>query len=86
MPFALNFPEEDSVFDYYLDLKTFDFMPWEFRRTREKVMGKGFVPIPELTRLAYIVDLYLSYDLNVLLVGEPGTGKTAFVEVHNHYE
>lgn len=38
-------------------------------------------PSSQLERYAYILDLYMSYGLNVMLVGEQGTGKTSFVEV-----
>ena len=38
-------------------------------------------PPSQLERYAYILDLYMSYGLNVMLVGEQGTGKTSFVEV-----
>ena len=33
-----------------------------------------------MERFAYIVDLYLSYGLDVMIVGQEGTGKTSFVE------
>lgn len=33
-----------------------------------------------MERFAYIVDLYLSYGFDVMLVGQAGTGKTSFVE------
>ena len=33
-----------------------------------------------MERYAYIIDLYLSYGLNVMIIGEEGTGKTSFVE------
>ena len=34
----------------------------------------------QVERFAYIVDLYLSYGLDVMIVGQRGTGKTSFVE------
>ena len=33
-----------------------------------------------MERFAYIVDLYLSYGLDVMILGQEGTGKTSFVE------
>ena len=81
MPFSVPLPEEGSVFDYYLDLKTYQFLLWSTRKTKENKKTSGFVATTELTKLSYIVDLYLSYNYNVMLVGEQGTGKTAFVEV-----
>lgn len=82
MPFSVSLPDEGSVFDYYLDLKTYQFLPWSTRKTKDDKKISGFVATSELTRLSYVVDLYLSYNHNVMLVGEQGTGKTAFVEVY----
>ena len=39
-----------------------------------------FPYLVQVERLSYIVDLYLSYGLDVMVVGQPGTGKTSFVE------
>ena len=34
----------------------------------------------QIERFAYIADLYLSYGLDVMIVGQQGTGKTSFVQ------
>ena len=41
----------------------------------------------QIERFAYIVDLYLSYGLDVMIVGQRGTGKTSFVEnlIQSHF-
>jgi hypothetical protein len=41
----------------------------------------------QIERFAYIVDLYLSYGLDVMIVGQRGTGKTSFVEnlIHSRF-
>lgn len=85
LPYAIPLPEEGSVFDYYLDLRRYQFVPWAERTWGSggtaSASGSGYVVLPELERTAYVADLYLSYGHNVLIVGEQGTGKTAFVEV-----
>ena len=41
----------------------------------------------QIEQFAYIVDLYLSYGLDVMIVGQRGTGKTSFVEnlIQSHF-
>ena len=84
LPFAIPLPEEGSVFDYYLDLRRYQFVPWAERAgaSSASASSSGYVALPELERIAYIADLYLSYGHNVLIVGHRGMGKTAFVEVY----
>lgn len=81
MPVSVSFPDEGSVFDYYLDLQTYRFEPWSGRKGRLAPKSSGYIPTPELTRVAYVAELYLSYGYNVLLLGDRGSGKTSFVEV-----
>ena len=81
MPVSVSFPDEGSVFDYYLDLQSYKFEPWSKRKGRLAPKRTGYIPTPELTRAAYITEVYLSYGYNVLLLGERGCGKTSFIEV-----
>ena len=81
LPMSVSFPDEGSVFDYYLDLQTFRFEPWSKRRGRLAPKSNGFIPTPDLSRVAYVAELYLSYGHNVLLLGDRGSGKTSFIEV-----
>ena len=81
MPISVGFPDEGCVFDYYLDFQTYRFEPWSKRKGRLSVRHSGYVPTPELTCVAYIAEVYLSYGYNIVLLGESGSGKTSFTEV-----
>lgn len=81
MPLSVSFPEDGCVFDYYLDLQTYRFDPWSKRKGRLMPRHSNYIPTPELSRVAYVAELYLSYGYNVMLVGERGSGKTSFTEV-----
>ena len=81
LPISVSFPADGSVFDYYLDLQTYRFEPWSKRKSRQAPKHSGYVTTPELNRVAYIAEVYLSYGYNVLLLGERGSGKTSFIEV-----
>ena len=81
LPMFVNFPDDGCVFDYYLDLQTYRFEPWSKRKGRMSTNHSGYIPTPELNRIAYVVEVYLSYGYNVMLLGEKGSGKTSFIEV-----
>ena len=81
MPISVGFPDEGCVFDYYLDLQTYQFEPWSKRKGRLSVRHTGYVPTPELSCVAYIAEVYLSYGYNIVLLGESGSGKTSFTQV-----
>ena len=83
MPLSVFLPHEGSVFDFYLNLKTYKFEPWSERKNRS-AKNSSYIPTPELSRVAYVAELYLSYGYNVMLMGERGSGKTSFVEVFLH--
>ena len=95
LPSGNNFlPTTGLLFDYYLDLKTYQFMHWNEKK-RDKVNGK-YIPSPEvsvlllillkifliqLERYSYITDLYQSNGYHVLLIGDNGSGKSSFLNV-----
>lgn len=47
LPFAVSLPEEGSVFDYYLDLKSYQFLPWSERRQEGRDTA-GYIALPEV--------------------------------------
>ncbi len=50
LPFAVSIPEDGSVFDYYLDLKGYMFLPWSDRhREKGKAGGGGYIALPEVS-------------------------------------
>ncbi len=58
LPFMVPLPEEGSVFDYFLNLKQYQFTPWSQRAGTEPgggggggakgVRSSGYVPLPEV--------------------------------------
>ena len=53
LPYMVSLPEEGSVFDYYLNLKQYQFVPWNERGgdTATRVMkSSGYVPLPEVLK------------------------------------
>lgn len=49
MPFDMSLPEEGSVFDYYLNLSQYKFVPWSERKRGGTVSASGYVSIPEVS-------------------------------------
>ena len=49
LPYAIPLPEEDTVFDYFLDLKSYQFLPWSKRKADSQThyVG-GYVVLPEV--------------------------------------
>ena len=51
LPYMVSLPEEGSVFDYYLNLKQYQFIPWSQRGgdTNTRTMrSSGYVSLPEV--------------------------------------
>ncbi|XP_059253508.1 dynein axonemal heavy chain 11 [Mustela nigripes] len=81
---AVKFPSQGTIFDYYLDHKTKKFLPWAekvptFTMDPEVPLKVVVVPTSETTRLRYFVELLLEKRRPLMLVGNAGVGKTAFV-------
>ncbi|XP_044918704.1 dynein axonemal heavy chain 11 isoform X1 [Mustela putorius furo] len=81
---AVKFPSQGTIFDYYLDHKTKKFLPWAekvptFTMDPEVPLKRVVVPTSETTRLRYFVELLLEKRRPLMLVGNAGVGKTAFV-------
>lgn len=70
LPFMVPLPEEGSVFDYFLNLKQYQFIPWSQRAGTEPGHGhtkgmksSGYVPLPEVEK---------NYNLYILVLVGPG--------------
>lgn len=52
LPYAVPLPEEGSIFDYFLDLKVYHFIPWAERKAegRRSSSNSGYVALPEVWR------------------------------------
>ncbi len=49
LPYAVPLPEEGTVFDYYLNLKQYRFIPWTGRKAEKKQgIGSGYISLPEV--------------------------------------
>lgn len=49
LPYAVPLPDEGSVFDYFLDLKIYHFLPWAERKSESrKSSNSGYVSLPEV--------------------------------------
>ncbi len=50
IPFEMSVPEEGSVFDYYLNLRQYKFLPWSERKGggSKDVSASGYVSFPEV--------------------------------------
>lgn len=53
LPFMVPLPEEGSVFDYFLNLKQYQFVPWSRRgETASRTLrSSGYVALPEVHAL-----------------------------------
>uniref|UniRef100_A0A667GCJ0 Dynein axonemal heavy chain 11 n=1 Tax=Lynx canadensis TaxID=61383 RepID=A0A667GCJ0_LYNCA len=81
---AVKFPSQGTIFDYYLDHKTKKFLPWAEKVPKLSMdpdvpLQRVMVHTSETTRLRYFVKLLLEKGQPLMLVGNAGVGKTAFV-------
>ena len=51
LPYAVPLPEEGSVFDYYLNLRQYQFLPWADRKGNSggDISSSGYVSLPEVS-------------------------------------
>ncbi len=80
----IKFPSQGTIFDYFLDYETLKWVPWsekvsEFTLDPEMPLQAVMVPTTETVRYRYFVDLLMSHQRPVMLVGNAGCGKTVLV-------
>ncbi len=80
----IKFPLQGTVFDYFLDYKTHKWVPWSekvgvFTLDPEIPLQAVMVPTTETVRFRYFVDLLMSHQRPVMLVGNAGCGKTVLI-------
>ncbi|KAI4493969.1 hypothetical protein M0802_009345 [Mischocyttarus mexicanus] len=80
----IKFPSEGTVFDYYIDSETKDFVPWterlpKFELDPEMPLQAVLVYTSECIRIKYFLDLLMPEKHPVMLVGSAGCGKTILV-------
>ncbi|KAM4874879.1 dynein axonemal heavy chain 11 [Thomomys bottae] len=81
---AVKFPSQGTIFDYYLDHETKKFLPWadkvpQFTMDADAPLQTVLVHTAETTRVRYFTELLLKKGKPLMLVGNAGVGKTAFV-------
>ncbi|XP_033341681.2 dynein heavy chain at 93AB [Megalopta genalis] len=80
----IRFPQQGTVFDYYIDAETKSFTPWterlpKFELDPEIPLQAVLVYTAESIRIKYFLDLLMVEKHPVMLVGTAGCGKTVLV-------
>ncbi|XP_054276549.1 dynein beta chain, ciliary [Macrosteles quadrilineatus] len=81
---SIKFPPQGTVFDYYIDVETKQFLPWterlpKFELDPDMPLQAVLVHTAESIRVRYFVDLLMDNKHPVMLVGNAGCGKTVLV-------
>lgn len=81
----VKFPDNDTVFDYFIDDTDRQFKPWDtlvksYEHDPELEFNEIIVNTEETTQVAFIMDKLMNRQKPVLLVGTAGTGKTSLVK------
>uniref|UniRef100_A0ABM5FVF4 Dynein heavy chain domain-containing protein 1 isoform X2 n=1 Tax=Pogona vitticeps TaxID=103695 RepID=A0ABM5FVF4_9SAUR len=81
-PLSVPLPSATSVFNLYPQLEDGALVPFrgQYLPGRVKGIPVSFSVLPQYERVLFTVDLLLASDQPVLLVGEPGCGKSSFAE------
>ncbi|KAF7235156.1 Dynein heavy chain domain-containing protein 1 [Varanus komodoensis] len=88
--FRIELPPAPSVFDLCPVAEKGALEPFngQYLTGRVKGIPASFSVLPQYERVLFVVDLLLGSDQPILLVGEPGCGKSSFAEAlvqPNHY-
>ena len=81
---SIKFPSQGTVFDYYINKDDKKFYNWEnnmlpFTYDPELPLSSAVVHTSETMRIRYWMNLLVKANKPILLVGSPGTGKTAMI-------
>ncbi|NXH39972.1 DYH17 protein, partial [Dicaeum eximium] len=81
---TIKFPNQGTVFDYYIHPKTKTFNPWDervpdFELDPDVPLQAAVVHTTETIRLRYFMDLLMEKQQPVMLVGNAGTGKSVLM-------
>ncbi|XP_066247509.1 dynein beta chain, ciliary [Euwallacea similis] len=81
---TVKFPSQGTVFDYYLDDESKQFLPWteklgRFELDPDTPLQAVLVHTSESIRVRYFLDLLIEKKRPVMLVGNAGCGKTVLV-------
>ncbi len=78
---APDFPDEGTVFDYFVDIESQTYKLWEgivpmFDYEPTLPFSKMLVPTVDTVKHQYLMDVLLSVRRNILITGASGVGKT----------
>ncbi|XP_037924668.1 dynein beta chain, ciliary isoform X3 [Hermetia illucens] len=81
---TIKYPTGGTVFDYFLDAETKQFLPWteripKFELDSDLPLQAVLVHTSESIRIRYFLDLLMDRKHPVMLVGNAGCGKTVLV-------
>ncbi|NWI54818.1 DYH17 protein, partial [Calyptomena viridis] len=81
---SVKFPNQGTIFDYYIDPETKTLNPWDekvpkFELDPEIPLQAAVVHTTETIRLRFFLDLLMEKQRPVMLVGNAGTGKTVLM-------
>ncbi|KAH0788142.1 Dynein heavy chain family protein [Histomonas meleagridis] len=84
----ITFPQQGTVFDYYVNPEKKKFVPWneispKFNYVPDKNVSSYLVFIPETTRVHYLVNKLIENNYPIMLTGLSGTGKSI---LNGHFE
>ncbi|XP_068702145.1 dynein axonemal heavy chain 3-like [Montipora foliosa] len=88
LPKNVQFPGKGVIYDFFFDKSTFGtWHPWEKDVVIEEIPAQAkpnelIIPTTETVRQRYFLELFLSHEKPLLLVGPTGTGKSA---ITNNY-
>lgn len=82
---TIKFPNQGTVFDYFIDNESKKFEPWtkivqKFILEQDVPLQSVLVNTIETTRIRYFIDLLLEKGRPLMLVGSAGTGKTVLIK------
>ncbi|KAL9897380.1 dynein heavy chain at 93AB [Glossina fuscipes fuscipes] len=81
---TIKFPQGGTIFDYFLDTETKQFVPWtekipKFELDGDLPLQAVLVHTSESIRIRYFLDLLMEKKHPVMLVGTAGSGKTVLI-------
>jgi dynein heavy chain len=81
---SVKFPNQGTVFDYYIDTESKRFEPWskkvpKFELDPEIPLQAALVHTNETTRIRYFMDMLIGIKRPIMLIGNAGLGKTVII-------
>jgi dynein heavy chain, axonemal len=85
---SIRFPDNGQIYDFYIDPVTAELIPWQIKASAQNPkasldIGSNrsqiFLVTGDNLRLKYLINILISNQRNVMLVGSSGTGKSLLV-------